>query len=168
MSVRTSASNVVDLPRPISDNSFTIPIRSESKNWTTSFASSGLAADKRASGQSITSTTTVAKTKEEAVLKAMRSLEGLHPDASVERSKVGHDVLSNIRRPAPEPPRPIRLDLARQSEVENTGRNIGERRSLGLGKIVEIDIALPEKEGKIAPILLEREGKSQALPPEVS
>ena len=58
-------------------------------------------------------------TKDEAMLKTMRSLEGrklLH--------KISHDVLGNISRPAPSPPkdlRPVSLDSAKalQQDKEN-------------------------------------------------
>ena len=76
------------------------------------------------------------KTKQEAVLKAMRSLEGVRHEYHAEKGKhFQRDVLSAISRPAPEPPRPKSLDSAQDAEKESSERKADQRRSLGLEKV---------------------------------
>jgi len=86
----------------------------------------------RESAISTTSTSTVGpKSKEEAVLKTMRSLEGV---PRVERVR-SIDVLSTIKRPAPSPPRPKSLDS--QLEHESRQNKEEQRRSLGIDRHLE-------------------------------
>lgn len=89
-------------------------------------------ADHRTSGISIVSTSTVpVKTKEEAVLKTMRSLEGTR---KIQRVK-SRDVLGAIKRPAPSPPRPRSLDS--QMETDTRKSKEEQRRSLGIERRLE-------------------------------
>ena len=81
----------------------------------------------RDSNLSMATTSTVALTKEEAVLKAMRRLEG----KKKESESVKRDVLGSISRPAPSPPRPRSLDSQIEVDVK---KKEDHRRSLGLEK----------------------------------
>ena len=77
-----------------------------------------------------TTSITALETREEAVNKAMRSLEGdrhAHPERARPSQR---DVLGTISRPAPSPPRPRSLEAALSSpDVE---KPVDPRRSLGL------------------------------------
>ena len=79
-----------------------------------------------------TSTSTAVYTKEEAVLKAMRSLEGVRKPKDKSSNKDKRNVLGAITRPAPSPPRPRSLDS--QIEVAESKRKDEQRRSLGVDR----------------------------------
>ncbi len=80
---------------------------------------------------------TAPKTKEEAALKTMRSLEGVRHSSQLEKAKGNHrDVLSAITRPAPDPPRPQSLNPAQDS----TAKRDDQRRSLGLRQMALVEV----------------------------
>ena len=85
----------------------------------------------RISTISTTSTTIGTKSKEQAVLKTMRSLEGTRRFGQPK----SRDVLGAIKRPAPSPPRPKSLDS--QLEVEKKQDKEEHRRSLGIERHLE-------------------------------
>ncbi|WRT68102.1 uncharacterized protein IL334_005077 [Kwoniella shivajii] len=98
-------------------------------------SSSATIKDKRVS--ILSSTSTVPKSKEEAVLKTMRSLEGTR------KLVHGHDkkdkaceALAAVKRQAPEPPRPKSLD----SVVQLQSKKDDERRSLGIDRAVLVEV----------------------------
>ena len=104
-----------------------------------SLSTSNKVADNRDSAISTTSTIP-AKTKAEAVLRTMRSLEGTR---RVERVK-SRDVLAAIKRPAPSPPRPRSLDS--QVEAESRKTKEEQRRSLGVErKLADLTEESPPK-----------------------
>ena len=80
--------------------------------------------------------------KEDAMLKTMRSLEG-----SKLRGK-DRDVLGAIKRPAPSPPRPRSLDSARVDE-ESKGRKVDPRRSLGLERLPLVEVSEEAEEREV-------------------
>ncbi|WVQ84397.1 hypothetical protein IAT38_006549 [Cryptococcus sp. DSM 104549] len=109
--------------------------------------------DKRVSALSGTSVATSAtatampKTKEDAVLRTMRSLEGTRKHFSQAQKEKAQEALAAIRRPAPSPPRPKSLDSA----VETAGRKdkVDERRSLGLDRAVLVKVKEEEVDIKV-------------------
>ena len=103
-----------------------------------------------------TSTSTVVHTKEEAVLKAMRSLEGIRKTKEKHRSK-DRDVLSAISRPAPSPPRPRSLD----SQVSVDSNKDEQRRSLGVERTLG-DVPEEQSPGKTIPT---EHSAGESLPP---
>ncbi|ORX37068.1 hypothetical protein BD324DRAFT_424119 [Kockovaella imperatae] len=78
-----------------------------------------------------TSTSTAVYTKEDAVQKTMRRLEG-KKKADVSEFGAKRDVLGSISRPAPSPPRPRSLDS--QLEAVTESKKDDHRRSLGIEK----------------------------------
>ena len=82
---------------------------------------------KRASQRSLNSDGTAKGEKTDAVLKTMRSLEGM---------KAKRDVLATIKRPAPEPPRPESVasvqsvSSAGEHDKKDKRRSVGVERSL--------------------------------------
>ena len=84
--------------------------------------------DNRISNLSLSSTTTAPKSKEEAVLKTLRALEGAQHQAQNERHMSSHrDVLAAISRPAPSPP------TRAPAPEHRDGPKVDIRKSLGLG-----------------------------------
>ncbi|KAK4689689.1 hypothetical protein P7C73_g420, partial [Tremellales sp. Uapishka_1] len=80
----------------------------------------------------ISTTSTQPQTKEEAVLKAMKSLEGMKKHRE-------RDFVSSIKRPAPPAPE-VDLDRPKSLDSEQEGRKKDlQRRSLGIGKLTEVD-----------------------------
>ena len=132
---RISNSELASLSRPTLD--------------TTSFAGEkAVTSEQRESVVSFTSATTAPKTKEEAVLKAMRSLEGLRHLVQMEKGKnIQHDVLATIKRPAPSPPQPESASPIHEKRQEIDEKKVDDRRSLGHGRAagVEITVSPPGK-----------------------
>ncbi|WVQ96253.1 hypothetical protein IAU59_003357 [Kwoniella sp. CBS 9459] len=127
---RTSNSQLTNLSRPnsgASGNTADGAMLSHSSSMAT-------LKDKRVSALSASS---APKSKEEAVLRTMRSLEGtrklIHSQA--EKKEKAAEALASVRRAAPEPPRPRSLDSA----VEKSKKE-DERRSLGLDRAVLVEI----------------------------
>lgn len=122
--LRVSGAEAPSLSRATSANSLTTTTASIDTLKAKSIA------DHRVSAISTTSTIPV-KSKEEAVLKTMRSLEGTR---RIERIK-SRDVLGAIKRPAPSPPRPRSLDNQVESEMQKIKDD--QRRSLGIERRLE-------------------------------
>jgi len=86
------------------------------------------------------SATPAPKTKEEAVLTTIRSLEGLRSSVQVEKKQHQRDILANIKRPAPEPPHPRSLDLTVDAEKNTKGKKMDQMRSLGLNQVARVEV----------------------------
>ena len=104
-----------------------------------------------------TSTSTAVYTKEEAVLKAMRTLEGVRRPKDKSASKDKRNVLGAISRPAPSPPRPRSLDS--QVEVTESKRKDEQRRSLGIDRTL-MDVV---EESPVRKTTFEVEGSESSL-----
>ncbi|KAK8858890.1 hypothetical protein IAR55_003121 [Kwoniella newhampshirensis] len=164
---RTSHSQLATLARSNSGASSTTFMTKELSHTT----SSSTLKDKRVSV--LSSTSTVPKTKDEAVLKTMRSLEGTkkahqyHQDHGQKEKEKVHDALAAVKRPAPEPPRPKSLDSA--VEITNSKEKKEEqRRSLGLERAVlvevkeeEIDIKIKEGDKEVDAVVHFHESKTE-------
>ncbi|WVF68723.1 hypothetical protein IAT40_003495 [Kwoniella sp. CBS 6097] len=136
---RTSNSQLTNLSRPNSSAS------GNTANGAVISHSSSMATlkDKRVSALSAGS---APKSKEEAVLRTMRSLEGtrklIHTHA--EKKEKATEALAAVKRAAPEPPRARSLDSA----VEKSKKE-DERRSLGLDRAVLVEINEEELDIKV-------------------
>nr|XP_018262002.1 CAMK/CAMKL protein kinase [Kwoniella dejecticola CBS 10117]OBR84160.1 CAMK/CAMKL protein kinase [Kwoniella dejecticola CBS 10117] len=149
---RTSDSQLTNLSRPISASS-----QNTNQALLSHATSTATLKDKRVS--ILSSTSTIPKSKEEAVLRTMRSLEGtrklVHGHAADKHEKAkAAEALAAIRRHAPEPPRPISLDAL----VELDSRKVDDRRSLGLERAVTVDIREEEVD-----IRVKEGGKEQLI-----
>ncbi|OCF43528.1 CAMK/CAMKL protein kinase [Kwoniella heveanensis CBS 569] len=127
---RTSNSQLTNLSRPnsaASGNTATGAVLSHSSSMAT-------LKDKRVS---VLSSSSAPKSKEETVLRTMRSLEGTRKliHAHNEKKEKATEALAAVKRAAPEPPRPRSLD----SVVERSKKE-EERRSLGLDRAVLVEI----------------------------
>ncbi|RXK36260.1 CAMK/CAMKL protein kinase [Tremella mesenterica] len=84
----------------------------------------------RVSAMSLASSASGAKTKEEAVLRTMRSLEGIKKKPSQ------RDLLSKIGRPAPEPPRPRSMDSIPEEGKKKSLSVVPERHSVPIDMLI--------------------------------
>ncbi|WWD18784.1 hypothetical protein CI109_103239 [Kwoniella shandongensis] len=164
---RTSDSQLTSLSRPTS--------ASCGKDLTHSTSTSTLK-DKRVSV--LSSTSTAPKSKDDAVIKTMRSLEGvkkLHQHHHKEKDEKVHDALAAVKRHAPEPPRPKSLDSAVELEKSKEQKD-EQRRSLGLERAVlvevkeeEVDIKVREGDKEVDTVVHfhheQKTGHQQAAPP---
>ncbi|WWC88336.1 uncharacterized protein L201_003246 [Kwoniella dendrophila CBS 6074] len=137
---RTSNSNLTNLSRPTSAAS-----QNTAQGNTNTLSHAVSASTLKHKTSSIS--THIPKSKEEAVLRTMKSLEGtrklVHNYNNNEKKEKVSEAIAAIKRHAPEPRRPKSLDSA--VELNNTTaksqtRKEDERRSLGIDRAVLVDV----------------------------
>nr|XP_019045252.1 CAMK/CAMKL protein kinase [Kwoniella bestiolae CBS 10118]OCF24182.1 CAMK/CAMKL protein kinase [Kwoniella bestiolae CBS 10118] len=148
---RTSNSNLTNLSRPSSAAG-----QSTAQGVLFHATSTSTLKDKRVSALSTTST--VPKSKEEAVLKTMKSLEGTRK--LVHAHDKATEAIAAIKRHAPEPPRPKSLDSAVElKKADSVSKKDEERRSLGVERAVLVDVREEEVDIKV------KEGNKEPMRP---
>ncbi|WVQ65424.1 uncharacterized protein L199_003600 [Kwoniella botswanensis] len=140
---RTSNSNLTNLSRPTSSTS-----QNTTQGVLSHATSTSTMKDKRVSA--ISTTSTVPKSKEEAVLKTMKSLEGTRKLVHAHTHDKAAEAIAAVKRHAPEPPRPKSLDSAVElKKADSVSRKEDERRSLGIERAVLVDVREEEVDIKV-------------------
>nr|XP_019003885.1 CAMK/CAMKL protein kinase [Kwoniella mangroviensis CBS 8507]OCF67346.1 CAMK/CAMKL protein kinase [Kwoniella mangroviensis CBS 8507] len=151
---RTSNSNLTNFSRPTSSTS-----QNTTQGVLSHAVSTSTIKDKRVSA--ISTTSPVPKSKEEAVLKTMKSLEGTRKLVHAHTHDKAAEAIAAVKRHAPEPPRPKSLDSAVElKKADSVSRKEDERRSLGVERAVLVDVREEEVDIKV------KEGKRPVKPAE--